>query len=308
MRKSALLLSLLPFWAALYLFNQRTDFVFMADVSNLQIHQKTEDPKCTECHSDVIGKKVVHASASESCENCHQVKIKDHTENGTLGLKLSEKVPELCYICHDGIKNYIDTIKITHQAMKNKKSCTYCHSPHSSDMKKLLVSDGKKLCLSCHNKDASATGKKIQNMEKLLANSKVVHPAMEGGCIVCHKAHGSSNNYMLISGFPVGNYGPAKSETYAVCWECHDSDMFDVEKTTTATNFRNGDTNLHFIHRKGKKSRSCIMCHNVHASRNEHLIEDKVKFGEWELPIRYTHNEKGGSCFPGCHNGKSYSR
>ncbi|MDP2336396.1 MAG: cytochrome c3 family protein [Bacteroidota bacterium] len=145
-------------------------------------------------------------------------------------------------------------------------------------------------------------------MDKLLTNSKVIHPALEDGCIVCHQPHGSSNNYLLKSTFPAGNYVPSKKESFAVCWECHDSDLFELEKTTTATNFRNGDVNLHNVHRKGKNERSCIMCHNVHASPNEHLIEDKVKFGEWELPIRYTPRENGGSCFPGCHAEKSYSR
>jgi predicted CXXCH cytochrome family protein len=284
MRNTTLLFAWMPFLAALYIVNQRNDPEFTGKVSTQQIHQKTVSPKCIDCHGDVIKKEVVHTSASESCENCHQINIKEHSETRSLGLKLSNKIPELCFSCHKGVKTYMDTIKVPHLALNNKESCSYCHSPHSSSQKKLLVSEGKILCLSCHNKDISESGKKILNIEKLLASNKVVHPAMEGGCSTCHKAHGSSNNYMLISAFPKGTYGPANSEAYAFCWECHDIDLFDVEKTTTSTNFRNGNINLHFVHRKGKKSRSCILCHNVHAAPNEHLIEDKVKFGEWDLP------------------------
>ncbi|MEI6749392.1 MAG: cytochrome c3 family protein, partial [Bacteroidota bacterium] len=233
----------------------------------------------------------------------------EHTENGARGLMLTFNVPELCFTCHESVKNEIDTLRNVHQAIITEKLCINCHSPHSSDEKKLLVSEQKKLCLSCHNKDATADGKKTTNIKKLMASAKVIHPALEnGGCVVCHKPHGSSNNYLLISAFPRGNYAPATVDNYALCWECHDSDLLELEKTTTATNFRNGEQNLHFVHMNGKKGKSCIMCHNVHASVNEHLIEDKVQFGEWGLPIKFTPMENGGSCFPGCHAEKAYTR
>lgn len=290
--------------------NQSISGDYRTDVRNQEYFQKpSEDPKCIDCHNELIENKILHDPAKESCENCHQINIKDHSENNVKGLNLAEKVPDLCFICHDGLKSGLDTLRNVHQAINNKKSCTYCHSPHSSKENKLLVMEQKNLCLTCHNKDVSTNGRKPVNIKKLLDNSKFIHPALESdGCVVCHQPHGSSNNYLLISSFPAGNYSPAKIDNYAICWECHDSDLFKVEKTITATSFRDGERNLHFVHLNGDKGKSCIMCHNVHASMNEHLIEDKVQFGEWELPIKYVPQKDGGSCFPGCHAEKTYTR
>lgn len=278
--------------------------------SNSNNYQRmAEETKCMDCHSDLIEKKVVHQPAKESCETCHDVKIKEHSENDTQGLKMVEKVPDLCFTCHDGLKSELDSIKNVHGAINEKKSCNNCHSPHASAEKKLLISEEKELCLSCHNRDVTANGKKVVNIKKLLATSKFIHsPLQSDGCVVCHQPHGSENSYLLKGTFPIGNYTLAKRENFSFCWDCHDSDLFGVAVTATATNFRNGAKNLHYLHRTGKNGRSCIVCHNVHASKNEHLIEDKVKFGAWELPIRYTPTKNGGSCFPGCHGERSYSR
>jgi predicted CXXCH cytochrome family protein len=310
MEKSSFLLVLLPITLIFGLSNQ----IISTEITNSDSHKEsyhklTEDTKCLDCHSDLIGKGTKHPPATESCETCHDVKIKEHTENGADGLMLVEKVPELCYACHDRLKSILDTIRNIHPAIKSNKSCNNCHSPHSSTEKKLLVSEEKTLCLSCHNKDITLDGKKTVNIAKLLANSKTIHPPLENdGCVVCHQPHGSTNNYLLIGAFPVGNYASAIRDNFAFCWECHDSDLLEVAVTASKTNFRDGAKNLHYLHRTGKNGRTCIVCHNVHASQNKHLIENKVKFGEWELPIRYKSNENGGSCFPGCHSEKTYTR
>jgi len=310
MNKSLYLIVFLPFTLIFGLIDQfisteSTKF----DSFEANYQKQPEDPKCTDCHSELIGKDIKHPPATESCETCHDVKIKEHIENGPLGLMLTEKVPELCYTCHDDLKSVLDTIRNVHAAINSVKSCTNCHSPHSSVEKKFLVSEEKKLCLSCHNKDVATDGKKTVNIGKLLANSKVVHPPLENeGCVVCHKPHGSTDNYLLNADFPIGNYSASKRENFAFCWECHDSDLLEIAVTASKTNFRDGARNLHYLHRTGRNGRTCIVCHNVHASQNEHLIENKVEFGEWELPIRYKANANGGSCFPGCHSEKSYSR
>lgn len=268
-----------------------------------------QEQKCKDCHSNLVEKKVVHEAASDACDNCHQVNIKEHSENGVLGLKLTEKVPELCFSCHDNLKASLDTIHVVHQAVKTLKSCTNCHSPHSTDEKKLLVSDEKKLCLSCHSSDVNESGKKVVNIGKLLATSKFIHYPLESdGCVVCHLPHGSSNNYLLRSNFPAGNYAITKRDNFAFCWDCHNSDLLEVAVTASKTNFRDGGKNLHYLHRTGNNGRSCILCHNIHGSKNEHLIQDKVQFGDWEMPLRYKATENGGSCFPGCHSEKTYTR
>lgn len=274
-------------------------------ISQILLH---ENPKCTECHSDLIGKKILHTPANEGCNDCHQVNISDHTQKGINGLHLTEKVPELCYTCHDGSKKIIDTSQVVHQALKEKKLCLNCHSPHSSDTKKLLIADKKEVCLGCHNRDTDENGIRRVNILKLLKTSKVIHPAIAGGCTVCHKPHASSENFLLISAYPKEQYVVGKSDSYAICWECHDVDLFGSEKTTTSTGFRNGERNLHFVHVNREKGRSCSMCHNVHATNNLHLVADKVPFGKWTMQMNYLPADSGGSCAPGCHQLRKYTR
>jgi len=309
MGKSPLLYALLPFaWMFVTMnfgiVSERNSAVQVREYSALP----DDDLKCVDCHSDLIESSVVHSPASESCANCHQVDMKEHTENKARGLNLVQEVPDLCFKCHDDLKKEVESTKNVHQALNIENRCTNCHSPHSSDEKKLLVTEQQKLCLSCHNKDVTSDGKKAINMKRLLTESKVIHPPVKSGkCTTCHQPHASSENYLLISAFPSGQYAKPSYENFAICWECHDSDLLEVEKTTSATNFRDGDRNLHFVHMNGEKGRSCIMCHNVHAANNEHLIEDNVSFGEWELPVKYKPTDSGGSCFPGCHAEKTYN-
>jgi hypothetical protein len=58
-----------------------------------------------------------------------------------------------------------------------------------------------------------------------------------------------------------------------------------------------------------RKSRSCRVCHQPHASNGEKLIDKEVmKFGVWTIPVNLTIAPTGGSCAPGCHQAFSYDR
>ena len=86
--------------------------------------------------------------------------------------------------------------------------------------------------------------------------------------------------------------------------------MHDL-KTTTLTDFRTGDLNLHYVHvNRKKKGRSCRACHETHAASKEKQIRDSVPFGPggWELPIGFEKTNSGGSCAPGCHRPYAYDR
>ncbi|MEI6435436.1 MAG: cytochrome c3 family protein [Bacteroidota bacterium] len=266
------------------------------------------EPKCTDCHAAIVEKKILHAPLKESCRSCHLVNIPDHPEKLPKGLFLTKKIPDLCYACHDKLKKEIDTLRVVHLAVSDGKQCMNCHSPHSSDENKLLVATKKEICLNCHDKELSILGRKYTNIKQLLSKSKVIHSAIEGGCSVCHKAHGSEYNYLLISAYPKGIYAPAKKDTFAFCFECHDSDLLELSKTTTATGFRQGKQNLHFVHLTGEKGRSCSVCHNAHASNNKFLIVDKVAYGKWEFRVNFAPTDSGGSCLPGCHGLTKYNR
>jgi predicted CXXCH cytochrome family protein len=245
-----------------------------------------------------------HAAIDQKgCNLCHKPVWNEHPGKAK-GFELREKMPQLCVNCHDGIINQ----KRVHSPVASG-NCTACHSPHSSPYKKLLITEKKKICLNCHNKSLSKDNKPVINILQLVSTKKYLHPVLENaGCTPCHLQHGSDFPKFLNAAFPTGNYVVAVRDSFELCWQCHDSDLLEKEITSTATNFRNGDKNLHFQHMHGDKARNCNVCHNVHGSDNPHLIAEKVPFGKWELPITYIASDSGGTCKSGCHSLKRYVR
>jgi predicted CXXCH cytochrome family protein len=266
-----------------------------------QINPGNANP-CLECHGDLLQQNFKHSPAEAGCENCHHATGKEHpgTEKG---FELKEKMPQLCITCHDVVSNK----KMVHSPVNNG-NCTVCHSPHSSSFKKLLITDKKKICLNCHNRSLSKDNKPVVNMVELIQTRKYLHEALNGGCTSCHLPHASDYPHLLNAAFPAGNYSPAIKDSFDLCFLCHDSDLLEKEFTTTATNFRNGDQNLHFKHIHGDKGRSCTNCHDAHGSDNLHLIADNVPFGKWKIPIIYKPSENGGLCNTGCHAERKYNR
>ena len=245
----------------------------------------------------------VHPPFQNNCLNCHN----QHSSNEE---KLLDLTPQnLCVSCHDDMQNKIDKATTVHGAITDKRSCINCHSPHASNEKKFLIKDVKTLCLSCHDRTYTTGPRKVANISQILEKSKNIHGAIEKvGCVGCHDPHASSNPFLLNKAFPSGSYAPANKENFALCFNCHKSELIEKQVTTTATGFRNGDKNLHFVHINGEKGRSCVICHNPHGSNNEHLINDKTQFGTWEMPLKYQSTENGGSCSPGCHAERKYER
>ena len=94
MEKSFLLLALLPVLLITgFLGNWKSNAKESASVIPADFLKTGENPKCVDCHSDLLESKVVHKPASESCESCHAVDIVEHTKNGVRGLKLKKKSP-----------------------------------------------------------------------------------------------------------------------------------------------------------------------------------------------------------------------
>ena len=301
---------------------------------------------CKSCHSSLFEMKYIHAPMEESCENCHVSNNKQHPGDDK-NFTLAEEGSQLCLICHDDIKSKknihypvsdesctichsphssnneklllestesklcfnchdmsVDGNFISHKPFSEGK-CSNCHDPHQSDYSYFLKKEPVKLCLSCHKQTIWKEFKTLDQAQKKLN----IHSAIEtDGCLICHKPHTSSINSLLTMKFPKGLYSPSNEENYELCFICHDSSLLDEDAKNKQTGFRNGETNLHYLHIRGEKGRSCISCHDIHSSKNLHLISEKVKFGNWEMPIQYLPNEKGGSCAPGCHAKTIYVR
>jgi len=194
------------------------------------------------------------------------------------------------------------------------RACLNCHDAHGANVQYLLPALPYDLCLSCHGKDGlvDEAGKPLPNMAKEFANCRMKHgPVEEKDCSACHEVHGSRHFRLLLSEYPARFYAPWEPENYALCFSCHESDVFDVERTTTLTGFRDGDWNLHFLHvHKLRRGRTCRACHDVHAAPHVHMIRDGVPYGSsgWILKINYTPTDHGGECTKTCHTTRVYDR
>jgi len=257
---------------------------------------------CFQCHTDKkqdLEKTVVHAPLYDGCTTCHD----PHSSDAPFHLKANSQ-KELCFSCHaDFTPEVVQTInesKYQHDPVA-KGNCTECHSPHASEYGKLLYAEIKVACFECHQD----IGNKVQN-------AKYVHgPVKESGCVACHSVHGSNNPYILYEYFPKEFYNLYQEGTYKLCFECHSDVILQEETTDVATNFRNGTENLHYRHViLGAKGRSCKACHEVHASNQPVQVRAGVPYGTggWQLPVKYTKTDDGGTCVVGCHKPKTYNR
>ena len=258
---------------------------------------------CFNCHDDLHdllkNAQYVHAPFEEECLSCHAPHI---SKNKNL---LLQKPNSLCFECHEEAE--VDSTKLkpytVHGGLKKSAPCLNCHTPHASNMEAVLKKETPELCLTCHNRGSPEIG----NIKDKLRNAKVIHaPIEDEGCLVCHNVHEEKFPFLLVDYYPATFYAENKPENFALCFECHDSDLFNPKYKETG--FRNGQTNLHAVHINRPKGRICTLCHDVHAAKSEHLIPKTVHFGKWNMPLNYQVNQNGGSCTPGCHGQKSYKR
>jgi len=273
------------------------DFLLKADVPEIcfQCHDKQKQQETLE---------TVHPPFEDDCLSCHA----PHSASESKKLLLN-KVPSLCFDCHDDQKEALQTAKLIHKPVQDKKTCLNCHSPHATNPESLLKKDMNALCLQCHNREIKTKTRTIPNIAEKIKTSPVVHPPVEEDyCTTCHKPHTSDFSFLLQESFPEGNYAPGDVKNYQLCFSCHDSELLTDSLTTDATEFRNGRKNLHFLHVNREKGRTCTDCHDVHASKFPKLIGSSVQFGKWKMPIEFQLLENGGSCLAGCHERKIYQR
>ncbi|MDX2431828.1 MAG: cytochrome c3 family protein [Bacteroides sp.] len=262
-----------------------------------------QEMACTECHTDLVENDVMHYPAEDACDNCHESTGNEHPGD-SLGFALMDQIPALCFYCHEEGAE----IDHPHQPVSEGK-CLDCHDAHGSSNAMVLKSPEQELCLSCHNKSYESDSSLTINIGRLVKGKMIPHSAIEGGgCLVCHRSHGSENQNFLVVLYPVDDYISVSTEGFGLCFQCHDTDLLEAEETEWGTNFRNGNQNLHWLHINGNKGRNCRMCHNLHGSEQKFLMEEQVAFGDWEMKMNFIPEEQGGSCLSGCHSKLSYSR
>jgi len=247
-----------------------------------------------DCHANMGKAEFVHEPVADSeCDMCHVETGETHPGEAR-SFELTEQGPALCLQCHDapGVDK-----KNIHPPVED--DCTNCHNPHQGTQSKFLHKPLGELCLSCHDQ-----------VKKIIQEAKSKHaPVAKGECLSCHLPHASDNSTLFTSEYPRNAYTPYKDEKFALCFACHDSNVFNLKLTTELTNFRNGNQNLHFAHTNRYKGRVCVNCHGVHGADQLKLIHsESPAFGIWNIPITIKMTETGATCFVGCHKKKSYDR
>ena len=258
---------------------------------------------CETCHPRHTTKARVHAPYEEGkCLSCHD----PHAAAGAIG-PAAESISVLCAKCHPPSVH-----EVVHGPYA-AGACLACHESHQSEHVALARASSADLCVSCHDEAVESTGgnRLVTSVGRLVRTSEFLHgPVREGRCDGCHAAHGSAFANLLREPYPDAFYQPFDEARYALCFRCHARDLVTRERTTTATGFRDGDRNLHYVHVNDTKGRSCRACHEVHASDLPFHLRQRVAFGPggWELPIGFVQAAQGGACSPGCHLPFDYDR
>lgn len=261
-------------------------------------HEKLLEKKgadgCVGCHGDLVDqlkKKTVHAALEGGCVSCHDPHGSAHPK------LLADEGAKICTACHADVGEKVAKARVPHAPVAGDDGCASCHAPHASDQAALLVKPEKETCLGCH-----AT--------ILPKGATVLHGPITGGqCSPCHDPHGGERANLLVGTFPAERYAPYTDTEYGLCFTCHNRDLVRYPDTSFATGFRDGERNLHYLHvNQAQKGRSCELCHDLHAGKNDLLLADSVPFGKWTLPLKFVKKENGGSCAPGCHQPFEYDR
>jgi predicted CXXCH cytochrome family protein len=268
------------------------------------------DKGCTVCHEEFVelakSRRFRHAPGEVGCTACH------NPHNSSSKTLLLRQAPALCLDCHSGITAMMN-LQVKHAAVTQGASCMNCHNPHASNVEHLLSRLPFDQCVQCHGKDGltDGAGVRLTNIATLLEQNKVHHgPVAQKDCSACHEPHGSSIFRLLRAAYPPTFYAPFDVKTYEMCFSCHDEQLVTTEKTTTATRFRDGDRNLHFLHvNKPDRGRTCRACHEVHASQKVYQIRESVPFGSrgYLLKVNFIKRADCGDCTQTCHTARAYT-
>jgi len=265
---------------------------------------------CFFCHKatqQMVGFQVPHKPAQEHCGYCH------NPHNSKYRMLLHAPTKALCGSCHLEIDKIVRQAPVDHAPAKRGETCKNCHVPHGSHVERLLHKLPSDMCLVCHDTDGIVDndGVALENIKRKIAVKPFHHePIDKKNCSACHVAHGGENFRLLNKKYPHKFYEPYTKESYALCLDCHNMERSLTELTTTTlTDFRDGDKNLHAVHvSKPKKGRTCRSCHGEHATDQLHLIREHVPFGKvnWQLDINYVKTKTGGRCERSCHEKAEY--
>jgi predicted CXXCH cytochrome family protein len=221
------------------------------------LHGPVNVNACNACHTLVDASKHKYVDAhpkNESCTFCHKMDLTSaafvhkplqtgdclpcHNPHGgkTNKFMRGDTMRETCAKCH---KDNITGKSHIHGPVA-AGACEACHLPHTANNSKLLVAQGRALCLNCH-----------KEMNDQLKLAKVTHkPVMEADCIVCHDPHASDFKMQV------------KAEAGVLCVSCHEHDK--IKQAVTDAKFK---------HSIVMKDQACLNCHTPHGGQLAKLMK-----------------------------------
>ncbi len=278
-----------------------------ADHKSLLVTEHSE--LCFSCHivtQDELKKyEFIHEPAKNDCTGCHN----PHGASNSKMVK--DFAPYLCYTCHKDIQKTAENSMYQHSVVSDLDGCLHCHTPHASTVEFLLKGEPMQICISCHDKPQEINKNEIlPSFTEEIKDKKYLHgPVADKDCSGCHVTHGSKYFRLLAKEYPPIFYAPFSEKNYELCFTCHSKDIVWTPETENLTDFRNGSTNLHYLHvNKERRGRTCRACHQTHASNLPKHIRESVPYGMWNLPVGFTKSATGGNCKSGCHLPKDYNR
>ena len=196
-----------------------------AEYSKDIFHIAENDTRCFSCHENENEKKSSVLSSS-SCQSCHGSMYKEnfvhgpvdagecetcHNQQTSSGFKPKfevEKESEVCFECHDDIKDGIAKNKFVHAPVATER-CTICHSPHASANRYLLRKTAVQICLSCHDDKSEGNHPVVFHPYQFRKDPR--DTKKEFSCVSCHQPHAASDDKLLVG---AGGY-------FQLCQECH---------------------------------------------------------------------------------------
>ncbi len=187
--------------------------------------------RCLGCHT--YGEehsnfaRAAHLENGVSCVDCHE----PHHPKESQRL-MRAKQPELCYGCHQEVKQQFDRA-FHHRVNEGLVKCSDCHNPHGGFLTRQLRASAAQdvVCFKCHSDKAGPFVFEHQ-------------PVKTEGCVACHTPHGSSNARLL-----------KRAQVNLLCLECH---AFTVDAGAPGTPA---------FHNQAQKYQACTLCHTqIHGS------------------------------------------
>jgi predicted CXXCH cytochrome family protein len=189
---------------------------------------------CGFCHVGKQVGKVIHKPIMEGqCLGCHNPHGAPNRE-----MLRSTDMGKLCASCHGDVTKGRSHM---HGPVASG-NCATCHNSHASDFPKLLVAEGRAICLGCH-----------KEMALQMQHIKVVHKPAEGDCLQCHEAHASNYTMQL------------RQEPLPLCLSCH-------------AQVKQAAQDAPYKHSAVIEGKACLNCHTPHGSDLAKLMKgDTVK-------------------------------